>query len=833
VRSIVRDLRFAVRMLRKQPGFAAFVVIALGLGLGVSTSVFSSVNVLLLRPLAVKDPQQLSAVFFGPSDAPRVWGNFSYPDYADLLQGNQIFSGVIASGLGSGAFSTGDVHQAGNAERAETPFFEWVSDNYFDVLGVPPLLGRTFTKSEGAIPGAQQVIVIGHALWQRRFHADPGILGRKVYLNMMPVTIIGVMPPTFGPFRADIVDYWVPLGLRSPIGFGDGWITDHTQRDLRVLVRLRPGVTAGQAEARMNVFVRNLAAQYPATNANTKVNVVSEIEGRYRSNFGGVKLGATMALVISGLVLLISCANVANLLLARATARTRELAIRVALGASRGRIVRQLLTESILLGLLGGGLGLLFAFWFGDLLRALLPPVQFQFTMELEPELRTYGWALAASLLAGLASGAFPAWRSSRVDVTSAMKTDTGAEGQALRRAGLRQLLVVGQLAISVMVVVSGGLFLRSLQRLGAIDPGIRTDNLISAELDPGLFDYNEAQIRQFFSELTWQIERLPGVRSVSSAMFAPLIEDVGSCGPIVKEGDAPPLPNQWKPVLYSIVHAKYFETIGTELLFGRDFDELEREGIPSTIIINAELARQLFGHEQDAIGRRLRIGEIDSPLLQVVGIARDGRYSSLFEDPKPYIYLPGYLPALGFASWTGRTILIRAASARDLPSIVDGLRAEVAKLDGRVPVDMVTVAEHHLDSALADSRLAADVGTILGLIALGLATMGMYSVMTYTVSHRTKEIGIRMALGAQVRDIIRLVVTQALGLIAAGIVVGTSGALTIAQLLKPFLFGVSAVDPGIYLATLVLLVSAALLATLLPSRRAARVDPMVALRYE
>jgi predicted permease len=820
-------------MLRKQPGFTAVMIVALALGLGVSTSVFSAVNVLLLRPLAVKDPQQLSAVFFGPADTPRVWGNFSYPDYVDLRREDDILSGVLASAVDAPALSTGDVHQAGNAERAETPFSEWVSDNYFDVLGVPALIGRTFTQSEGAIPGAQPVIVISHALWLRRFHADPAVLGRRVYLNTMPVTIIGVMPPTFHTRRADLVAYWVPLGLRIPIGNGDGWISDHTQRDLRVLVRLRPGVTVAQAEAHLNVLARNLAAQTPTTNANTKVSIVSEIEGRYRAHFDGVKLGATMALIISGLVLLISCANVANLLLARAAARTRELAIRVALGASRGRIVGQLLTESILLGLLAGGMGLLFAFWFGDLLRALLPPLQFQFTMDLEPDLRTFGWALSASLLAGLATGAFPAWRSSRVDVASALKIDTGAEGQALRRAGLRQLLVVGQLAISVMVVVSGGLFLRSLQRLGAIDPGIRTDGLISAEVDPGLFDYNEAQIRQFFSELTEELERLPGVRSVSSAMFAPLIEDAGSCGPIVREGDPPPLPNQWKPVLFSIVHAKYFETIGTELLFGRDFDDVEREGIPSTIIINAELARQLFGHEQDGIGGRLRIGESDSPLLQVIGIARDGRYSSLFEEPKPYIYLPGYLPALGFASWTGRTILVRAASARDLPSIVDGLRAQVAKLDGRVPVDEVTVAEHHLDYALADSRLAADLGTILGLIALGLATMGMYSVMTYTVSHRTKEIGIRMALGAQVRDVIRLVVGQALGLIAAGIVVGTLGALAIAHLLRRFLFGVSAVDPVIYVAALAILVAAALLATLLPARRATRVDPMVCLRYE
>jgi predicted permease len=833
VMALLRDVRFAIRMLLKHPGFAAVMVVALALGIGVSTSVFGAVNVLLLRPLAVKDPQQLSAVFFGPRSAPRVWGNLSYPDYADLRGEDQSFSGLIASAIDSSAFSTGDVHQGDDAERAEIPPAEWVSGNYFDVLGVPALLGRTFTEAEATVPGAQHVIVISHTLWQRRFHGDRSVLGRRVFINMMPVTIIGVMPPTFRTQRVDFVAYWAPLGLRGPVGYGDGWITDHTQRDLRLLGRLRPGITTAQADARLNVLAHNLASQYPATNAGTRVSVVSEVEGRFRESHQGVALGSTMALVISGLVLFISCANVANLLLARATARTRELAIRVALGASRWRIVRQLLTESILLGLVGGAVGLLVAFWFGDLLRAFLPPLPFQFTMELEPDLRTFGWTLGVSLLAGIASGALPAWRASRADVVSALKTDAGAEGQAMRRAGLRQLLIVGQLAISIVVVASGGLFLRSLQKLGSIDPGLQVDTLVSTLVDPGLFDYDEAQQRQFFTELARSIERLPGVRSASSSLFMPLVNTQGSCGPVVKEGEAPPAPNTWKPVLFSVVYPKYFETVGTKLLLGRDFAASEQEGTPSTIIINAELARQLFGDKQDALGRRVRVGEGDSPLLQVIGVAQDGRYESLFEEPKPWMYLPASFPALGYATWTMRTIFVRAASAHDMPVIAQALRTEISRLDARIPVTQVFLGDHHLDYALSDARLAADLGMIVGLLALGLAAMGMYSVMTYAVSQRTKEIGIRMALGAQVRDVLRLVVRQALGLIVAGVVIGTAGGLVIAHLLTHFLFGVSAADPVTYFATILLLVSASLLATLIPARKATRVDPMVSLRYE
>jgi predicted permease len=829
--SLLRDLRFALRMLRKRPGFTAVMVIALALGIGLCTSIFGVVDEVILRPASAKNPQELAAVEMGPEDSPRVWGSLSYADYVDLQRDGEAFSGLAASVFDTPALNNGEAHRAGDTERAELVPSLWVSGNFFDVLGTAPLLGRTFSAEEGAVPASAMTVVISYELWKRRFGGDPSVVGRRLYLNTTPATVIGVMPRSF---RVAIpVALWVPLGARIAFGYGDGWITDRTQRELFVIGRLRPDIGFAQAEARLNLLARGMAAEHPATNARTRFAVISEVEGRYRERFSAIKMSCSFALLVAGLVLLISCANVANLLLARTTGRSRELGIRVALGAGRGRLARQLLTESVLVATLGGGLGLLFALWFGDLLKAFLPAMPFQFPFEFQLDPMTLVCVTAVSLLAGLFSGLLPAWRASRADIVSALKTDTAAEGQSLRRAGARQALVIAQLAVSVVVVVASGLLLRSLGRLASMDPGFRVERLATALVDPGLFSDDPAQVRSYFAELTERLERLPGVQSVSSALSMPLINTQLSGGPAVREGDVPPRPNEWKPVPYSIVYPRYFETIGTDLVAGRDFEGPEREGTPSAVIVNAELARRMFGREQDAIGKRFRFGDDDAPLLQVVGVARDGRYQDLFEDPSPWIYLPGHIPSLKDERWTMRTMLVHTAGTRDLPSVLAAVRGEIAKLDARMPDMEMFVGEHNLDAALFLPRLAADLGIILGLGALVLATMGMYSVMTYAVSHRTKEIGIRMALGARAGDVLGLVVGQALRLVAVGVGVGVAGALLVARLLSGLLFGVSASDPVTFLATLGLLVSASLLATVIPARRATRVDPMVALRYE
>jgi predicted permease len=413
------------------------------------------------------------------------------------------------------------------------------------------------------------------------------------------------------------------------------------------------------------------------------------------------------------------------------------------------------------------------------------------------------------------------------------VKTDVRTQGHRLRRPGLRQVLVITQLAISIVVVVSSGLFLRSLKTQQATDPGFRAENLVSTLVNPGMFVEDQAKIRGFFQELTARLEALPGAGAVSSSLYMPLINVQSRCGPIIRDGDPTPPPNQQRPVWYSVIAAHYFQTMETPLLFGRDFTEGDRQSGGAAIIINSHLARALFGREDAAVGKRVRIGTVAATPLEIVGVARDGRYFSLLEDPLPWIYFPVIRPELHEVNWSMRTFLVRARSARDVPAVVAGVRREVAALDPRIPLSELFASQAHLDFTLLLPRIAVGLSLMLALLALALATMGIYSVMTYTVSQRTREIGIRMALGGRVRDIVALVLAQGLGLSLVGVVVGVLGAWGLTRLLGSLLYGVSASDPATFALTVALLVAVALVATLLPARRAARVDPMVALRQD
>jgi predicted permease len=830
-----RDLRFAARMLVKNPGLTAVAVLALGLAMGVNSSVFSAVDTFLMRPMPVSHPERLAAVFAGPRGEPRVWNPISYPDYLAMRAETRVFSGLVASTTDDGSISDG-TRAPGTGQRATTAFWELVTGNAFDELGVRAQLGRVLT-AESDSPATAPMAVISDRLWRLRFAADPGVIGRTIYLDTHPFTIVGVMPARFKGIEDGLqpgsVDLWIPLAIRGGMyrGTDDTFLTDRARRSLFVIGHLQPGVTHAQAEARLGALAQVLGQQYPATNAGIRFAVTSEVEGRYRQQFGAVKLGFALALFTAGLVLLISCANVANLLLSRASKRTKEIGIRVALGAGRGRIVRQLLTESVLLALLGGALGLVAAHWFGDLLHAFLPPMPLRLDFDLQADWRILAWAFGAALVAGIAFGAAPAWRAARADVVTALKTDVGAEGQR-RRGGLRQVLVIAQLAISIVVLASGGLLLRSLRQIERIDPGFRTDNLLTALINPSLFSDDVGKQHQLFAELRRRLLRRPGVVAVSSSRYMPLVNVAGSAGPVVAEGQPPPPPNQSPPVHYSVTYAGYFQVAGTDVLLGRDFHDEEHEGAPRTVIINRELARRLFGRPEEALGRRLRVGPAQAPLLRIVGITRDGRSNDLIEEPQPWLFFPESPPWLLDTNEGMRTLLIRAADRGQLPAVAEALRDEVQALDPRLPVEDLRIGDGHLVFALYAPRLAAELGVILGLLALALATMGIYSVMTYAVSQRTKEIGIRMALGGQAGDVLRLVLRQALVLVAIGVAVGALGALAVARLLASFLYGVSAADPLTFAAAILLLAAVALVATLLPARRATRVDPMIALRH-
>jgi predicted permease len=832
-----QDLRIGARGLSKRPGFTVVVVLALAMGLGVNAVVFGVVNDLLVRPLPVAHPERLVSIYTGPSDDPSPRSQLAYPDYQVLRTEEAVFDGVLATHFDTHAFR---IDGAPPGQSAVLLPGEVVSGNYFEVLGLRARLGRTFSPREGDDPGADPVVVISDALWKRSFGADPAVLGKKVHLNGGLLTVIGVMPPGFkGVLLLQLgADYWFPLAQRPRVEPGnDGWIHDRSRREVSVFARRRPGVTLAQSDARVELVGRTLARQYPLTNANLALHALPEIEGRFGAGYRSVRMGSLLALVLAGLVLLVCCANVANLSLARAAGRAKEVGVRLALGAGAGRIARQLLTESLLLAFLGGALALVVASWLPRLLQAFLPPVPFAPPLAVAIDGTTVLSTALAALVAGLVFGVVPAWRAGRADLMTALKSDVGAQGQRLGRGGLRHALVVAQLAVSVVVVLTAGLTVRSLRNLQAVDPGYRIDGLGSMEFNPGFFEpfaaANDPKVRSFFEQLTRRVEGLPGVRSVSSSAYLPLVNLSAPVGAVVREGEPEPPANEGRTTGFSIIHPRYFETTGSELLRGRDFLPEERTGAPATAIINAELARRLFGGVGEALGHRFRVGGPQSPFLRVVGVARDGRYRSLFEEPASWVFLPGCAPGFRCDDLTHRLVLVRAERPGDLPAILDRVRAEAATIDPRVPVDFTLAGEGHLAPHLNPPRLAAHLVSLLALLALALATLGVYSVMTYAVTQRTKEIGIRMALGSQARDVVALVVKQGLALTAVGLLVGGAGALATGHVMQSFLFGVRGADPLTFVLIVPLLVGVALLATVFPARRAARVSPLVAIRYD
>jgi predicted permease len=835
--SFWRDLRVGARMLARKPAFTAVVVLALGLGLGVNAVVFSAVDLYLLRPLPVSHPERLTSVFSQELHDLNPRTQLSFPDYQVLRDEQTIFDGVIATHFDEYAFGS-EPMAGGHNPGAELLPAEVVSGNYFEILGVRAALGRTFSRAEGEDPAADPVVVLSDALWHRRFGASPSVLGRKVSLNGNSLTVIGVAPARFRGVLLPAnggVQYWYPLAAFTKVeGWDPGWMHDRARREISVLGRLRAGLAMTEAQARVAVIGQRLAREFPATNHNIGLRLVSEIEGRYGTYYGRVKATCLMALLLGGLVLLICCANVANLLLARAAGRTKEIGIRLALGAGRARVVRQLMTESLLLAAMGGLLGLGVAAWLPQLLHALVPPMPNQFELDIALDGRVIAAVGLAALLAGVLFGSLPAWRASQGDLITALKTDLGAEGQRLRRGSLRQTLVVAQVAISVVVVLIGGLIARSVHKLEETDPGYRPDTLVSAQLNPGFFhEDGDPALAAYFKEVERRLAQLPGVRSVSNTALMPLVNIGDPKGPVVREGDAPPPPNEGMTTQYSVVGPKYFETIGTELLAGRDFTAAEHAGVPSTAIVNGEMARRLFGGVGQALGKRFRIGGPKAPFLSIVGVARDGRYARLSEDPITWVFLPGCPPEIDCEALSFRTMLVRAAAARDLPAIAQGLRREVMDLDARIPIEELHIGPGHLAPQLYEPRVAAEMGALLALLALGLATLGVYSVMTYAVSQRTKEIGIRMALGGQVQDVMALVMRQGLTLAAVGVGLGTAAALALGRLLTSMLYGVTGNDPPTVLGTVFILLLVALLATLVPARRATKVSPMIAIRYD
>jgi predicted permease len=732
----------------------------------------------------------------------------------DLREQADVFENLAA-------FDQTVLNASGESEAERLRGFV-VTGNYFDVLGVRAQLGRTLQPSDDQ-PANAAPVVISDSLWQRRFSADPAVVGKTLRLNDKLYTIVGVTEPSFRGLRLGLPpEFWLPT-TASP-DFTRGRRDD---RGIQLIGRLEPGVTVAQAQTQLTTIAARLAQAYPETNLGTidRPNEPRPMTVMRESRIGpeaqiAIKRVSLLLFAVVGLVLLIACANVANLLLARASARRREIAVRLALGASRGRLVRQLLTESFLLALLGGVAGLLATQWTVRLLPQFFPANDAN-GLDLSVDWRVLGFTLGVSLLTGLLFGLAPALQATRLNLLPALKAEAGVYGPRRRRIALRDVLVIAQLAMSLVLLVSAGLFVRSLRQALTFDPGFTTENLLAASLETRGARLSEQQGREFYQQTLERVGSLPGVQSVTLSMFVPL-GGGGARRMITLEGYEPQ-PNEDTELNTNTIGLNYFSTMGIPIVAGRDFDKQDREGSPLVVIVNEELARRYYGG--NAVGKRLQIGS-NVPSREIVGVARTAKYRNLREPSLPFIYIP-----FGQEYLSGMALLVRTKG--DPEEIVGSLHNEMRALNKDVPLFSVQTMSERIDGQLAADRMIAVLLSVFGGGALLLAAIGIYGVMGYAVAQRTHEIGIRLALGAEQRDILRLIVGQGMVLIAIGAGIGLAITLAATQVLKSLLFGVSATDPLTFASVIVVLVGVALLACYLPARRATKVDPLEALRYE
>ena len=830
------DLRYGFRVLRASPGFAAVAVLSLAFGIGANTSIFSVVNAALLRPLPVTEPDRLVFVYNG-NRAGDPYSVSSYPDYVDYRDKNEVFSDLLA-------YSSITMSARGD-DQADLISGLLVSGNYFDALGVRAELGRSFLPDEDKTPGARPVAVISHGLWQRRFGGDPRIAGQQLTLNGQAFTIIGVAPAGFeGAEILETNDIYVPAMMQALVrpprsGFSGEMnpdlLTRRGARWMRMIGRLKPGVTIQQAQAAMTAIADGLEQTFPEDNRNTAATLfpVSKVDPRAYSQLVSV---AGLLLAVVGIVLLIACANVANLLLARASARRKEIAIRLAMGASRGRLVRQLLTESVLLSLAGGSLGLLLALWTSDVLKSTSPAGgMFSFTLDSRLDVRVLTFTFLLSLATGVIFGLAPALQASRPDLLPALKDEVSSAAPGLRRFSLRNLLVVAQVALSLVLLIGAGLFLRSLQNAQAIDPGFDATKILDAQLNVNLLRYTKVQGQEFYRQVIDRVEALPGVESASLARVVPmsgsgrtsslLIEGQQAPDNVFRsEGTAPDATGSFS-VSSNVVGESYFRTMGIVLLEGRDFTVQDKEGAPSVAVVTQAFARQYFDDHQ-ALGKHVSLRGARGPWSEVIGVVGDTKYRTLGESPRPIVYT-----ALAQNHETGMTLHVRTTG--NPSSVAVAVRREVQALDQNLPVTNLQPITEVLAGSLFAARMGAVLLAVFGLVALLLAGVGLYGLMSYGVARRTREIGIRMALGAGTHSVLRLVLREGVSLVSCGLVAGLIVAAAVTRLLASFLYGVSPLDPTTFAAIPAVLLVVALLASYIPARRATKVDPMVALRYQ
>lgn len=813
VDTLWHDVLFATRLLRKSPSFTAAVVLTLALGVGVNTAVFSVVNAIILRPLPVRDGDRL-VVIASQNTSNRTLRGISFSDLQDYRAAtHDVFEDIAG-------YSVGFLGLAPQGGRPERVLVSWITGNYFRLLDVRPVLGRVIRPDEGGRGRADAVVVLGYSAWQRRFGGDRSVIGKIVRVNGQPCTIVGVVPPDFvGTFAFSESELYLPLNWS-----GTGDFDDRQARGLHALARLRPEVTIGRAQTVMNVVAERLARQYPDSNANVSVRVLPERfarpeEDQYRSN----ALGAAIMLALVVLVMIVAAVDVTNLLLARATSRRQELAIRAALGAGRGRLVRQMVTESLMLAALGGGAGLLLGTWAARVFAAMrLPgdlPVRFDFTLDG----RVLAYGVMVALVTGLLVGLVPAVRVSGADLDRTLRQSRhGSPGTHGHR--IRGILVVAQIAVCFVLLAAAGLFVRSLLNAERAHLGFRPEGVLNVHMDVGQLGYTEAQGRVFFDDVERRVRSIPGIQHTSFAFTIPMGYIRVSTS---LEAEEQPLDsNKRLSAGKNIVSSDYFQTMGIQVVRGRSFSDADGES-PRVALVNQHLADMLWPG-RDPIGRRFKSAGPDGRWVEVVGVTNTGKYRFLFEDPQPYFYVP-------IAQEYSELRVLQVRTAMPPEALAPAIEGAIQALEPNLPLYDVQSMTRALGSGLGffPVRVAAVSAASLGLLAFALAIVGLYGVISYLTGQRTHEIGVRMAVGATQRDIVRLVLQDGSKLVLFGLAAGLLVTLAGSQVLGSFLFGVSARDPLTLVSVAPILGCVALIACVIPALRAARVDPTDALRSE
>lgn len=820
MKGIRQDLRYALRVLIKNPAFSAVAIITLALGIGVNATVFSIVNTYLFKPLPVDKPNELVAVAQKVENF-QFPNQVTYPDYREVAKLDQVFSGALGADNEFGNVS----FNGRQPERIQT---DMVTAGFFSVLGLRPSAGRLFVPEEEKEPGGAPVMVLSYKYWQKAFGGSPSAIGETVKLNGKAFRIVGVAPEEFvGTFALMSPDAYIPLGARGLLfEGGDHMFTSRGDGAMRVLARLKPGVTIEQARAALDVLSGRLAQEFPATNKGSSFMVVPETRSRpvmeISSTFNQVSL-IFMALV--GLVLVIACANVANLMLARATSRQKELAIRSALGASRSSIIRLFLTETLMLSAGGGILGLLLGYWaagfMSNLRFSMDVPIHFTFSIDF----RVFAFTAVAVIAATILSGLLPAIRASKPDINDTLKEGGRGNSGDGGWQKVRSALVAAQVAVSLFLLIAGALFVRSMQKAQNANLGFRTDNILMGEVDLSLQGYDKAKGQLFYKQIIDRVKQIPGVKSATLAHSIPFGSNNSAMSVFTEDQVSRP-DNEVPFAFYNEVDPQYFDTMGVSIVEGRKFTERDNESAPKVAIVSKAMAATMWPG-QDPLGKRFKTGR-NGDFVQVVGVTGDEKHIFVSEDPRPFMYLP-------LAQSYDPQIAVELYTEGNPSSFAAGLTQAVHDIDPDLPVYGLETLQYHLQNGLAlfFVRAGAVFAGIFGLLALVLASVGLYGVIAYSVSRRKHEIGIRMALGAARGQVLVMVFRQGFTVVLIGLAIGLGLAFLAARSLSSLLYGVSALDPATLITVAVSLLAIAALAIYIPALRAARTSPMTALRYE